>query len=81
MISTCSQGSHGDAIKGVQAELNFRKLSGNPATYQTVDGQYGPKTKAAIHGFQQSMHVDVPAVDGICGPMTWQALVSGMLSR
>lgn len=82
VIRTCSQGSHGDAVKGVQVEINFRNLSGNPATYLAVDGQYGAQTKAAVHGFQQSVHVDVPAVvvDGICGPLTWQAFVSGMLS-
>lgn len=82
LISTCSQGSHGEAVKGVQVEINFRNLSGNPATYLTVDGQYGAKTKAAVQAFQQGVHVEVPTVtvDGVCGPMTWQALVSGMLS-
>lgn len=82
VIVTCSQGSHGEAVKGVQVEINFRNLSGNPATYLAVDGQYGPKTKSAVRGFQQAVHLEVPTVvvDGICGPMTWQALVSGMLS-
>ena len=82
VIVTCSPGSHGEAVKGVQVEINFRNLSGNPATYLAVDGQYGPKTQAAVRGFQQSLQVEVPTVvvDGITGPMTWQALVSGMLS-
>ena len=33
-------------------------------------------------GFQQALHLDIPSVtvDGIVGPVTWQALVSGMLS-
>ena len=32
--------------------------------------------------FQQALHQDIPSVtvDGIVGPSTWQALVSGMLS-
>ena len=48
----------------------------------TVDGIFGPKTDAAVRGFQQALHQDIPSVtvDGIVGPVTWQALVSGMLS-
>lgn len=82
LIVTCSAGSKGSAVKGVQVEINFRNLSGNPATYLAVDGRYGPQTESAVRAFQQSLHVEVPAVvvDGVCGPMTWQALVSGMLS-
>ncbi|MFC6704584.1 peptidoglycan-binding domain-containing protein [Flexivirga alba] len=82
LVITCHNGSHGEAVKGVQVEINFRNLSGNPATYLAVDGQYGPKTANAVRGFQQAVHLEVPTVtvDGICGPMTWQALVSGMLS-
>jgi peptidoglycan hydrolase-like protein with peptidoglycan-binding domain len=48
----------------------------------TVDGIFGPKTDAAVRGFQQALHQDIPSVtvDGIVGPVTWRALVSGMLS-
>ena len=37
---------------------------------------------SAPTGFQQALATDIPsvAVDGIVGPVTWQALVSGMLS-
>jgi peptidoglycan hydrolase-like protein with peptidoglycan-binding domain len=47
-----------------------------------VDGIFGPQTDAAVRGFQQALHQDIPlvTVDGIVGPVTWQALVSGMLS-
>ena len=47
-----------------------------------VDGIFGPKTDAAVRGFQQALHQDIPSVtvDGIVGPVTWRALVSGMLS-
>ena len=36
----------------------------------------------SFRGFQQALHTDIPSVtvDGIVGPVTWQALVSGMLS-
>jgi peptidoglycan hydrolase-like protein with peptidoglycan-binding domain len=47
-----------------------------------VDGIFGPDTEAAVRGFQQALHLDIASVtvDGIVGPVTWQALVSGMLS-
>jgi hypothetical protein len=40
------------------------------------------KTDAAVCGFQQALAADIPsmAVAGIVGPITWQALISGMLS-
>jgi peptidoglycan hydrolase-like protein with peptidoglycan-binding domain len=39
-------------------------------------------TDAAVRGFQQALSLDIPSVkvDGIVGPVTWQALASGMLS-
>jgi peptidoglycan hydrolase-like protein with peptidoglycan-binding domain len=42
-----------------------------------VDGIFGPNTAAAVRAFQQQKGL---AVDGIVGPVTWRALVSGMLS-
>jgi peptidoglycan hydrolase-like protein with peptidoglycan-binding domain len=82
LIEQVRNGDTGDAVRGVQEEFQFRNLSGDPNKGLTVDGIFGPKTDAAVRNFQQAIHADVPsmAVDGIVGPMTWQALVSGMLS-
>jgi peptidoglycan hydrolase-like protein with peptidoglycan-binding domain len=82
LIVQVRRGDEGDAVRGVQEEFQFRNLSGDPNTGLKIDGIFGPRTEAAVRGFQQAIHADVPsmAVDGIVGPMTWQALVSGMLS-
>jgi peptidoglycan hydrolase-like protein with peptidoglycan-binding domain len=82
LIVTVRQGSQGDAVRGVQEEFQFRNLSGDPSKGLAVDGIFGPRTDAAVRGFQQALHSDIPSVtvDGIVGPVTWQALVSGMLS-
>ena len=77
LIIQVSQGSTGDAVRGVQEEFQFRNLSGDPSKGLQVDGIFGPKTDAAVRGFQQALGI---AVDGIVGPVTWRALVSGMLS-
>ena len=82
LIVQVKLGSQGEAVRGVQEEFQFRNLSGDPAQGVQVDGIFGPITDAAVRGFQQALHADIPsvAVDGIVGPITWRALVSGMLS-
>jgi peptidoglycan hydrolase-like protein with peptidoglycan-binding domain len=82
LIITVQLGSQGDAVRGVQEEFQFRNLSGDPSKGLAVDGDFGSETDAAVRGFQQALHLDVASVtvDGIVGPITWQALVSGMLS-
>ena len=82
LVVTVKKGSHGDAVRGVQEEFQFRNLSGDPSKGLKVDGDFGPKTDSAVRGFQHALSLDIPsvAVDGIVGPITWQALVSGMLS-
>lgn len=82
LIITVKRGSQGDAVRGVQEEFQFRNLSGDPGKGLQVDGIFGPDTDAAVLGFQEALHLDIPSVtvDGIVGPVTWQALVSGMLS-
>ena len=77
LIVQVQQGSHGDAVRGVQEEFQFRNLSGDPSKGVQIDGSFGPMTDAAVRGFQQALSI---TVDGIVGPVTWQALISGMLS-
>ncbi len=82
VIVTVRRGSTGDAVRGVQEEFQFRNLSGDPDLGLAVDGSFGPLTEEAVRGFQQALHTDIAtvAVDGVVGPVTWRALVSGMLS-
>ncbi|HEY7920904.1 MAG TPA: peptidoglycan-binding domain-containing protein [Streptosporangiaceae bacterium] len=42
----------------------------------TIDGIFGPKTDAAVKGFQKGLGV---TQDGTVSDTIWQALVSGML--
>jgi peptidoglycan hydrolase-like protein with peptidoglycan-binding domain len=82
LVPLLRQGDRGDAVRAVQEEFRFRDLSGDPAQGTQVDGIFGPQTDAAVRAFQDAIRRDVPSmtVDGLVGPMTWQALVSGMLS-
>ena len=77
LVIVVATSSTGDAVRGVQEEFRFRDLSGIPGQGLAVDGVFGPKTRAAVRGFQQALRI---AADGIVGPLTWRALVSGMLS-
>jgi murein L,D-transpeptidase YcbB/YkuD len=77
LIVQASEGSTGDAVRGVQEEFQYRNLTGDPRKGLHVDGIFGPRTDAAVRGFQ---HAVALAADGIVGPLTWRALVSGMLS-
>ncbi len=74
---TVKKGSTGDAVRGVQEEFQFRNLSGDPSKGPQIDGIFGPITDASVRGFQEALEI---TVDGIVGPVTWRALVSGMLS-
>ncbi len=82
LVVTVRRGSEGDAVRGVQEEFAFRDLSGLPGHGLAVDGIFGPRTEEAVRGFQQAVHADAPevVVDGVVGPVTWRALVSGMLA-
>ena len=57
---TLRRGATGDLVKKVQGKVGV-----------TADGNFGPKTEAALRAFQRA-HGLVP--DGIVGPKTWAAL-------
>ena len=77
LIITVRRGSTGDAVRGVQQEFGFRDQSGIPGHGIQIDGIFGPETEAAVRGFQDALGI---TSDGTVGPLTWRALVSGMLS-
>jgi peptidoglycan hydrolase-like protein with peptidoglycan-binding domain len=77
LIVVVRRGSRGEAVRGVQEEFQFRNLSGDPSKGPLIDGSFGPQTEAAVRGFQDALGI---AVDGVVGPISWRALVSGMLS-
>lgn len=80
LIITVRTGSTRPAVRAVQDQVNFRN-NRNGHTL-TVDGVYGPKAQAAVRAFQQGVAYDVRGfpVDGIVGPLTWQALVTEALA-
>jgi len=78
LIVTVKKGSQGDAVRGVQEVMKFHDLSGGAEGGGVqVDGIFGPKTDGWVRGFQDALDIDV---DGIVGPITWRAMVSGMLA-
>lgn len=71
-LPTISQADINDVredVKAVQALLNLRL-----STDLEVDGQYGANTDAAVRSAQRRYNL---AVDGVCGPQTWAALIFG----
>ncbi len=57
---TLRRGAQGEAVKLLQARLRAK-----------VDGDFGPRTEAAVREFQRMKGL-VP--DGIVGPKTWSLL-------
>ncbi|MEL7974280.1 peptidoglycan-binding protein [Isoptericola sp. F-RaC21] len=76
IVVTVRHGSRGHAVRGVQAELDTR-----PGFDLVVDGVFGAQTEAAVREFQQALSAFGVLVDGVAGPVTWRALVSGMVSH
>lgn len=62
---TIRQGSSGSAVSTLQSLLNSHGY------HLTVDGKFGPATKAAVMAFQAAQGI---GVDGIVGPITWSRL-------
>ena len=67
---TLRQGSKGASVSLLQQKLQNAGFSPGP-----IDGDFGPKTAAAVRAFQRARGV---GVDGVVGPITWGKLgVSG----
>jgi len=77
LIIQVKKGSTGDAVRAVQEVIKFHDQSGGEAPPVQIDGVFGPRTDTFVRGFQTALGI---ASDGIVGPVTWRALVSGMLS-
>ena len=77
VIVQVKRGSTGNAVRALQEVMKFHDQSDGEGPGVQVDGIFGPRTDAFVRGFQTA--VGTPS-DGIVGPITWRALVSGMLS-
>jgi len=77
LVVQVQNGSTGDAVRGVQEVIKFHDQSDGEGTPIQIDGIFGPRTEAWVRGFQTAVET---ASDGIVGPITWRAMVSGMLS-
>ena len=64
---TLRQGSGGQHVKRLQTEL-----AANGFRPGVADGEFGPRTLAAVKAFQRARGLEV---DGIVGPNTWAALL------
>ncbi len=71
-MASLATGSSGAQVKRLQEVLNH--IGPGPAL--TVDGIFGPKTKARVVALQQRFGLKA---DGIVGPVTSRALVSNVL--
>ena len=72
-MATLQNGSSGTDVRHVQEMLN-RLVPVSPQL--TVDGIFGPKTQARVIDFQKKNGL---VADGIVGPLTTKALISGVL--
>ena len=77
LVVQVRRGSEGPAVRAVQEVMKFHAQASDEGPPVKVDGIFGPRTDAWVRGFQTAVGT---ASDGIIGPITWRALVSGMLS-
>ncbi|PTX59967.1 peptidoglycan hydrolase-like protein with peptidoglycan-binding domain [Melghirimyces profundicolus] len=70
---TLQQGDSGSDVKELQIRVAGWAANSPSQTYVAVDGQFGPKTEAAVKRFQSAYGL---TVDGIVGPQTQSALNS-----
>jgi peptidoglycan hydrolase-like protein with peptidoglycan-binding domain len=65
LIIEVQTGSTGEAVRAVQRQLHER------SGWLTIDGIFGPQTNSVVRDFQTFCDL---SVDGIVGPITWNAL-------
>lgn len=88
-LPTIKYGAKGIYVAWAQGALNYcfagrvQSMGGTTREFITalaVDGIFGPGTDAVVRSFQryvrywEAFNQNVPAVDGIIGPMTWSKL-------
>ena len=69
---TLRMGVRGEYVRYLQCRLNY--LHVGLALPLVEDGAWGPKTQAAVKGFQQGRGL---VADGVVGPLTWAKLDAG----
>jgi peptidoglycan hydrolase-like protein with peptidoglycan-binding domain len=77
LVVQVRKGSTGDAVRAVQEVMKFHDQSSGEGPGVQIDGVFGPRTDHWVRGFQTAVGT---TSDGIVGPITWRALVSGMLA-
>jgi peptidoglycan hydrolase-like protein with peptidoglycan-binding domain len=71
LIIEVHNGGTGPAVEAVQSQVDSR------VDILVVDGDFGPQTDSVVRSFQATTGL---TVDGIVGPLTWNALVNGFLA-
>jgi peptidoglycan hydrolase-like protein with peptidoglycan-binding domain len=71
LLVTVEIGSTGYAVRAVQDQLEYRASKYGYSV--AVDGIFGSTTQLAVLAFQAAGKI---SVDGIVGPVTWQALIN-----
>ena len=66
-------GSKGQAVKTIQILLKQRGFTGKKGKPLSIDGDFGQNTEYAVMHFQRSVGL---TQDGICGQLTWPALIN-----
>jgi hypothetical protein len=69
--ATLSEGSAGPCVTILQQDLNYKIRAG-----LKVDGQFGPKTLAAVETYQGRNRACTRGVDGIAGHYTMSCLIA-----
>lgn len=71
-MPTLRRGDKNTAVREMQERINlFLRTTGK--TLLNADGSFGPLTETAVRTYQAAKGL---AVDGICGPKTWAALLA-----